>query len=410
MSGKRKYECAYDSKLHKIVKPEEVAICDRYDKPRYYSVNEENNNMPGNMILTMRKETVDIPYKKPELHDKETYKRKLCFVALCANTVENNNKLRAQTKHQESLVHKLAKSIAKTVEYIKIPELKFNILGIERTLIKEQYIKVRYLRSETKDAETGVIPDIVFETEYNGFKEELQLEIYYKHRVEELKKEILKKNKINCLEVDVSNIVSNLDISDNSIQKIITNAIRENAYWISNAYIENYNEIYKNYILELNAQNFITLSIQRAYLADPDHRYYTFKRDLERYSTFCKQDPKDNLYDDRYIHIGQCKRCKNCLAIYGYGKDKLEDIHVYCFLHHELEKNDFINIVSILDNISNEALDKCKNKIINNTNTECKKEQINDDVEVKQTINNINNEAVEVIGHIDIDKIKEYKN
>ena len=97
-----KYTRAYDSVKKVWVTPQEVEICDRYDKPRFYSENIDENGIDSGEILTYRKQTREIKYKKPELHPGETgYTRRECFSAIGKNSKEFREKLERKSETQE---------------------------------------------------------------------------------------------------------------------------------------------------------------------------------------------------------------------------------------------------------------------------------------------------------------------
>lgn len=351
---KKKYSEAFDSKLNRWVKPDDIDIADRYDKPRYYSVDtRQNENRNSGVILTYRKETKEIPFKRPDLHpDRTGYTRSSCFCEYCENNAEQREKVDRQVKAQESSVHKIAKNIAKDIKYIKIPAIKTQLLGQEYTISEEQIIKVKFLECEKKDEATGRIPDIIFEINYLGVVEKLYLEIFYKHPVEQDKKQEFRDNGINCLEVNISDLRSDTALSDKVLRKRIIEAIENDCYWISNAHKKIFDDTIDKYIADINSAN----KLKRSFEANPAHeeRFFVFKDDYNEITgSHCTHGSRV-----RSTNIGDCIKCKRCLYINNVDSDDIRDVNIYCFkVEPRVNK---VNFVKILNRIKEESLEKLR--------------------------------------------------
>lgn len=355
--GNVKYTRAYDSVKKVWVTPQEVAICDRYDKPRFYSENIDENGVDSGEILTYRKQTREIKYKKPELHPGETgYTRRECFSAIGKNSKEFREKLERKSETQESLVHKIAKEVGQDIHYIHIPAVCTELLGNEFELIPEQVIDVKFIQSEYTDEKTGRRADILFEAVINGISQKLFVEIYYKHIVDQEKKQQLRDNCINCLEVDISNLREDLEISERILSKKIEYAIMHNAYWISSSYKEYFDIERDKIILDCNSKVKVgNYSLLRATFREQefDKRFFMFLDDYEYVSgCTCSAGIIKN------INIKQCQNCKRCIYIKNPDSLNLDDVHIYC-LKMKMPK-DKLDIVGMINYIKNNAINAIK--------------------------------------------------
>jgi hypothetical protein len=325
-----KYDKAYDSKLNKWVTVNDLNIADRYDKPRYYSSDKWDEIGEASDILTYRKETKLIIFKKPEKHEGEQgFTRTACFIKVCDNTKENRERLSRQCEHQESVVHRIAKSVAKDLKFIKIPPIIVNLAGTDYEIVREQYIKVKYKGEECKDTDTNRIPDLIFETEYLGVKEEIFVEIYYKHRVDEAKKREFRYYAKNCIEIDISELRNNLCETDIKLKTDITNAIVENGYWISNKFQEWFSrEFINKYIIDLNlGTHLFRTEIHKGEKITYRNRLYIHIEDLNFADENICQSLNDKL---KTCNIGNCLECSNCIGHKDVYSSEFSKVHIYC--------------------------------------------------------------------------------
>ena len=347
-----KYTRAYDSVKKVWVTPQEVAICDRYDKPRFYSENIDENGADSGEILTYRKQTKEIKYKKPELHPGETgYTRRECFATLGKNTQDFREKISRQAETQESYVHKQAKEVAEQIRYIKLPAVSTELLGEEIEIIPEQIAEAKYISCETKDVETGRIPDLVFELTINGIKQLMYVEIFYKHAVDQYKKAQFREHKKNCIEVDISNFREDLDLSEKAISKKIEYEIIHNAYWISSSYKQWFDIESKALIADCNSSNALQRTIH--YSGNHNKEYFMFFDDYARLANNkCIHDTGNT--DFKSVDISNCKNCKRCVYVKNGDSINLRDVHIYC-LTKDI-KNTKFNFVKVLNYIKNHAI------------------------------------------------------
>jgi hypothetical protein len=324
-----KYDKAYDAVLNKWVKPSEVHPADRYDKPRFFSEEKFNGKGAEGEILTYRKESIEIPYKRKDLHvDKASYTRQACFASFCKNTAENRKELKEKSSHQESKVHLLAKQIAKEIEYITLPSFEVNLMGESCKIFRGHPVKVKYKGAEKQDSQSKRIPDLIFETEYLGKKEELYVEIFYKHRVDQQKKEEFKRLAKNCIEIDISDLRCDLNMDDKALRDKIEYAIVNSGYWISNGFQEWFNRFFiHKYILDINKSNYLrNTTIHNGDKITLENRLYLFKDGLPMVNgeEICDASPYDTT------NIGTCKTCRNCIEISNYRSKDTNKIHCYC--------------------------------------------------------------------------------
>ena len=355
-----KYTKAYDSVKKIWVEPQDIEPCDRYDKPRFYSENIDENGVDSGEILTYRKQTREIKFRKPELHPGETgYTRRECFSTIGKNTKEFRDKIEKQVKTQESLVHKIAKEVGKNIHYIHIPSVCTELLGNEIELIPAQVVEVKYIKSEYTDKETGRRADILFEATISGIKQPLFVEIYYKHIVDQEKKKQLKENCINCIEVDISNLRDSLELSERALSKKIEYEIIHNAYWISSSYKEHFNIERDKIIIDCN--NSVKIGdyplLRNTYReTDFGKRFFMFLNDYEHVSgATCTANIIKN------INISTCAGCNRCIFIKNQSSNNIEDVHIYC-LKMKSTSNDKMDIIAMENYIKKNAI----NAILNN--------------------------------------------
>lgn len=334
-----KYETAWDRLTNKFVKPSDVNRAEEHDRNRYYSERFTEDEDKG-YVLTLHRQSKEYKSKsgKPII-------RKAHFVKIAENTKEYRIKTDKYMKAQESSVHKLCKDVAKDIKYIKVPSVKATIMGRELIIVPEQIIPIKFIGMEKRDVETGRIPDIIVETTILGKKQELFIEIFYKHEINEMKRRQFNFYNKNCLEVDVSDLRDNLDLSEKSLRKIIKDKIENNAYWISNrakCLIEK--TVVDKFILDINIGESYFKKSDYYYNKDKDEdieqwyyrRLYFFKDNIsnkvpENHPCYFNSDP-DIVYtqDEKCTNIGKCKNCNNCIELVGYKDNDINNIHIYC--------------------------------------------------------------------------------
>lgn len=334
-----KYKQAWDRITNKFVTPNEVNKAEAHDRNRYYSEPFSSYEDKG-FVLTLHKQSKEYKSK----HGKSIV-RQAHFVAIAENTKEYRRETDKKVRAQESLVHKLCKEVISEIRFIKIPEVKAQILGQDIILLTEQYITINVVNIEKKDSDTGKIPDITAETIILGKKQELYIEVFYKHEVDESKRKMYNYHNKNCIEVDISDLRDNLDLSEKSLRKIIKDRIENGAYWVSNrakCLIEKI--VADKFILDINiGENYFKKS-EYYYNKDKDkdieqwyyRRLYFFKDNIlnkvpENHPCYFNSDP-DRVYtqDEKCTNIGKCKNCNNCIELVGYKDNDINNIHIYC--------------------------------------------------------------------------------
>lgn len=325
MAG-RKFEKAWDNKLKKWVKPEEVKRAEAHDILRYFSEEFKDDEDRGK-VLTLHKESKPFKVKS----GKEVI-RKPHFSTVADNTREYRKDTIKKANRQESLVHRLCKEEINKIEFIKVPEYIIETFGVNHVLIPEQYIKIEEVTcKEKKDHETGRIPDAVIKAKLYGKLQEIKLEFFYSHAVDENKRKQYEYYKINCLEVDISYLKDNLELTETSLRNKIREAITNECYWVS---CRLHQIIEKDLLLEISkAKNNLR-----------DSQYYIRSKmeDLEKYyqkRVYMFRDslnvPSDHpcAYrdeSDRCVNIGECYKCSNCVHVSNYKDYNTNNIKIYC--------------------------------------------------------------------------------
>lgn len=313
-----KYKKAWDRITNKFVTPNEVNKAEAHDRNRYYSEPFSSYEDKG-FVLTLHKQSKEYKSK----HGKSIV-RQAHFVAIAENTKEYRRETDKKVRAQESLVHKLCKEVIKDIRFIRVNQVNTKILGQDMTLIYEQYIPINIINIEKKDSDTGRVPDITVETTILGKKQELYIEIFYKHEVDESKRKMYNYHNKNCIEVDISELRDNLDLSEKSLKKIIKDKIENKAYWVSNrakCLIEK--DVADKFILDINITNYLR---KTEYYNDllgkntPDWYYkrlYIFKDNLfdkvtESHPCYFNSDPnKVYTQSTKCTNIGDCLRCSH---------------------------------------------------------------------------------------------------
>lgn len=214
-----KYTIAWDRVTDKFITPDEVNRAEAHDTNRYFSEKFDINEDKG-YVLTLHKKSKEYSSKNGK-----TISRRAHFVRLADNTREYRIETEKKAKAQESVVHKLCKEVIKDISNIKIPNLYANILGEKLLLIPEQIIPIKLISIERKDTTSGTIPDATVETVIFGKKQKLYIEFFYKHEVDEAKRLQFNFYNQNCIEIDLSDLRDNLDLSEKALKKLIKEKI-----------------------------------------------------------------------------------------------------------------------------------------------------------------------------------------
>jgi len=345
-SKELKYTQAWDSIMHKWVSPAQVSRAERHDRNRYFSEKFDINEDKGK-VLTL--------HKQSKIYKSKTGKdviRKSHFCAIADNTREYRENTTKKIEKQESLVHKLCKEVISDTEFIRIPEVKANIMHSDIIIIPEQYIKINLKSIEKKDKVSGKIPDAIVETNILGKKQEIYIEFFYKHEVDENKRRQYSFYNINCIEIDLSELRDNLDESEKSLRKKIKDIISEKAYWINNrakGIIEK--EAFDEHVITMSIKN--GLLNKSAYGASDYERLYIFKDtipcDNKNHPCYFREEEKKST------NIGECKTCQNCIYLHNYSSSNILDIEVYC---RKDGKNIRCNPSELISKIINSMIEK----------------------------------------------------
>lgn len=332
-----KYEKAWDRVTRRYVTPSDVGRSEIHDRNRYYSEEFKDGEDKG-YVLTLHKQSKEYKSKKGK-----TIVRKAHFVKIAENTKEYREKTDKKIKAQESNVHKLCKEVIKEIKFIRVPKVEVNVLNRRMVITTEQIIPIKLIKTEQIDKDTRKIPDITVETEILGKKQELFIEIFYTHEVDESKRKQLNYFNKNCLEVDISDIRDNLDLSEKVIKKLIKERIENHSYWISSR-VKNLfeKEVISHYVLDINSNNFLRKTEYHGDLFEKNKvewyykRFYFFKDNIEHivsdnHRCYLKTD-LDKVYtqNEKCTNIGDCKNCSNCVGVDGYLEQDIRDVHIYC--------------------------------------------------------------------------------
>lgn len=258
-------------------------------------------------------------------------------------------------------------------------------------IIGETYLPIlKVVSIEKMDSQTNKIPDIVILTEIDGIKQELQIEIYYKHYVNEAKRRQLIYFKKNCIEIDVSFLKEDFSLSENDIKKRLVKIIEngEHTYWISCKNEEYMKALLDRYACEL-AVDTVVLSrnmhptLHYDFLRELDKDEY-YKRRLMIFKDILNLDvnnPKYPSEDDRqYCEIGDCLSCKNCLGIQNYFDTNINNVRVLCNLSEVIfEDKNSLHILNFLKSRLREEL--LKEDIIDIKTEERTEEDIEEEID-----------------------------
>ena len=338
------YEKAWDVQRQEYVTAEQVDKCEMHDRNRYFSCKFSMDEDNGK-VLTVRKEH---KYKrKDKEHSVRTH-----FMAIADNTKDYREQTRKKQEHQESIVHKLCKKVINEIEFIHIPEIQTEIVGIKTPIIQDQYIRInKVIATEQKDDTTGFRPDATVEVSMLGINQPLLIEFCYKHPVSEEKRTRYRYYGVNVIEVDISELRDNLDEKEESLRKKIKTIIEERAYWISNRLEHAVKEAESELVEEISFKNLLQRSTN---FNDCGRRYYIFKDGLPHDHRCYEFEP---VY--KSIDIEKCKDCKYCVNMQGYNSpySDFQKVKYWCL------KADDENILSLITKIESNAVEKLRNTV-----------------------------------------------
>lgn len=359
-SNQLKHKRAWDNVRKCWVKPDDIQKGEAHDRNRYFTEQFGANEDRGK-VLTLHKAS-----KKFTNKNGVTIERKAHFAVIADNTREYREQTAKKIVRQESLVHKLCKSVVKELRLIKVPSVQAQILGENITVLHEQYVKIhKVVGTEQRDTESGRIPDATIQVELLGKKQEIFLEFLYKHEVSEEKRLQYKYYKKNCLEIDISELQDNLDDSEKVLKNKIRKAISEQAYWISNRFKQLIETDSANkFIVEMSKKNGILLDTIYENKGEFYKRLYFFKDNLNKYNIpnehpcFFDGNP-NSVYtgNQKCVNIGQCNECNNCIWIKGYYSDNTDDTVIYCRRDGKCEKTHPVKIVDAILEYAKSLLD-----------------------------------------------------
>lgn len=346
-----KHSVAWDSVEKKWVRVEEVPRIAMHDPYRYFSEQEEYEGD----VLTVVKEC-EVTRKSGKKHKVRGH-----FRSIGQNSKAYASIIEKKKKAQESLVHKTAKEVARNLEYIHIPELRVGMLGIDVQLACEQYVPVKYVASEKRDTDTNKIPDITMEMKMLGVKQQLFIEIVYKNEVSAAKRDTYTLNKKNCLAVDISDLQCGLSMSEGRLEHIIRDRIEHEAYWVSSRFKQLVLEdIIPKHILEISyRKGLLRQSKYSKQSGDFGKDFYMFKDEL---TIRGKLDDKHPCYTDiskiekgreSLVNIEECRNCKRCLSLRGWGSLYKEEVKIYCSKLTDIEYPS--GILEMMERIISEA-------------------------------------------------------
>lgn len=353
-----KYNRAFDKELNRYVGIEEFTEENKaewYDRPRYFKtddIDSEENEVLGYVRQSQ-------PFRRSNMReDTPDIVRAAHFVKVCNNTKYECDRLSGKVKTQESYVHKLTKEIGKAVKVIKIPAIVVNVAGYEIRLTEEQYIPVQFIDTEYSIRCCNAVADIAYDTEILGVKQKIFVEVLYRHRVDEEKRNRLQTNKINCIEVDISDIREELDLSYQEIKRELLERITYTGYWISSAI----KEIVEHSLADTEL---IEMTIHNGKLRHSEYRdgayfsrAYAFKDMLKLpkgHKCHIEKEETWGANPDKYTNVGECNNCKTCASISGYLDSNVNNIRVVCMANTELEN---VAIEELVETVRNNLIAK----------------------------------------------------
>lgn len=357
--GNLKYNKAWDVKLKRYVTPSEVNEAERHDRNRYFSEQFNEYEDKGEVLTLHRKSKTFKNKNNIEIT------RQAHFSAIGKNTKEYREKTAKLIERQESLVHKLCKEIIKDIKYIKVPEIKANIMGEDYTILHEQLIKVEFKSAETKDKESGRIPDAIVVADIFGTKQEIYIEFLYSHEVDERKRKLFEYFNKNCLEVNMYHLRDNLEESEKSLKLKIKKLIENNCYWVTNSvklFAEK--DALNEYVLEFSKENILsdTLHKDRKKYTDTEWlkvRLFLFKDQIKGIDKThpCYFIPEKNIsYSEsqKCTNIGDCAKCNNCVFISNYSSSNTSEVKIYCKRNGDKKR---VNPINFTQKIINRAIE-----------------------------------------------------
>lgn len=356
--GNLKYTQVWDNKLKKYITPSEVNEAEAHDRNRYFSEKFNDNENKGD-VLTFHKESK--PFKRSKGGDTVISAH---FSKIADNTKAYRETTAKQIKHQESLVHKLCKEVIKEIKYIKVPEVKATIMGVEYTVLHESVIEIEFKSTETRDKESGRIPDAVVTTNILGTKQELYIEFLYAHEVNEQKRKQFEYFKKNCLEVNMYHLKDNLTESEKSLRTKIKNLIENNCYWLTNSVqLCAEQEALHEYVLEIKKGGALEDSIhytRNNFSTEAEwlyHRLFFFKDNLnvsENHPCYFKANPNIQYsMQEKCTNIGDCAKCNNCIWISNYSSGDTSNTAIYCKKSGDKKR---VNPFDLVNSVINKAI------------------------------------------------------
>lgn len=351
--GEVKYDKAYDSKNKVWVTAKqfnEDNKADWYDKPRYFSSEDVNDGSCE--ILTYVRESV--PFRRKNM--KDTTPDIVVtphFTSIGKYTTERARDLVRVQEHLESEVHRTAKEIASKLKFIKIPAIILEIWGWKLQLAPTQYVPVKFVETEKYCGDSYTRPDVLMKMELLDVTEDLHIEILYSHRVDMIKKSRLENIGTSCLEIDLSDLKVNRDMTKAELKKIITERIEKCGYWISNKLERYCAKRIREYVLELSTATAFYISNTHSKY-DYDKRVYAWKDKLDVPSDHpCYLSAENSNRGDmnRAVEPIMCKNCDHCLMARGYSNDNVDKLLILCdrlgeFV--EMSKEQKIKVMAVL--------------------------------------------------------------
>lgn len=373
------YKEAWDNKLKKYVTPSEVDIVEGHDRNRYFSSKfNENDDISVDAndkenkcrVLTLRKQSKTFINKNGKEVSRQRH-----FSAIGVNTKDYREKTAQLIKRQESLVHKLCKEVIKDIKFIKVPEVKTNIMGVECTVLHRQYVEIHYKGEQIKDKDSGRIPDAIVIADMQGVKQELYIEFLYAHAVDERKRKEYRYFHKNCLEVDISHLRDNLAESEKSLKSKIKEIIENNCYWVSNSVDQLCkDEALRKHIIEISTKNILRESeyYTRQYSSEDTwkaKRLYLFKDNLvanygidKTHPCYFIGDPDvQYMQSEKCSNIGRCKNCNNCIWIENYDnlETNINNVKIYCRKDGKIGDNP-VNALEVAQQVIKTAIEMSK--------------------------------------------------
>lgn len=322
MHSSKSITTAWDNKEHKYVNVDDIDENSMHDKNRYFS-DKFDITTDGTYIYTVRKEHT-------RRSNGKEYTVNRCFERVCENTKERRMELAIKMEIQKNLVYKLEEQLFSdgTFKFLRVPGLKYHFIGRDMPLFFDSVIILDDMPFNKMFIHNTIMHCVTAKTSILGVQQEILIKLAYDNFIDSDLRNKLIDNRENCIEIDISSLRDNLDMSESTLRKemikLIENGVNTgNTHWVSNrAHDILEKDVISKYIIERKLGDGFELSIHHS--KDLPLRLYVFNDQ----AGFQPGNPVLNKH--KSCSICDCNDCSQNLGILNYNSINAGDVVSIC--------------------------------------------------------------------------------